>query len=101
MYTPEVAAFSDEPVLEPPVTGPNALYEQRQTSLPPLPPDIGSEDRGFANDLSDALPAVDPFASPNNVRSRSATTSKPKKSGMLSFINGMSLAEMRRFLVAL
>lgn len=107
MYTPEVAAFSDDPPTPPPQhQQPQQQYfdHNRRDSLPDLPPDIGGsapladDNHGFETDMSEALPAIDPYSPPptsgtpggSGSRSRSATASKPKKSGMLSFMSGKS-----------
>lgn len=80
LYTPDVAAYSEQPT--------NTVYDRR-SSLPALPAD---EDAPFVADMSEALPIIDPQASSAGYRSRSATTSqsKPKKGGMLSFMTGTS-----------
>lgn len=106
MYTPEVAAYSDDPS---PMHPQQSYYDHtRRDSLPDLPPDAGvsnfgnnDDQRAFTmNNMADTLPPVDLYSPPptaggpgpsssSGIRSRSATTSnKPKKSGMLSFMSG-------------
>lgn len=76
LYTPDVAAFSES-------HNTNTVYDRR-ASLPAIP---ANEDEAFVADMNEALPPIDPFG-PGGHRSRSATQSKPKKGGMLSFMSG-------------